>query len=213
MLCEFGLSNSIHAQEVYWSQTSKFPFDAGAVVPTNCILVAKNGAYLAGTSDGAGIYRSVDTGKTWTQSAGSSWYSHCLSFCITKTGKIIAVMNRTIGGIDSSWMLGSTDNGAKFEKLGYPNIRAGKIYASEEGPLYVASDLGIYKSTDDGATWFSSSKGLPKGVANAVQKHTTGLYAAIEGEGIFRSTDDGATWKDADAGVYFFVNQRFWYYA
>jgi photosystem II stability/assembly factor-like uncharacterized protein len=209
MLYEFGLSNSIHAQEVYWSQTSKFPFDAGAVVPTNCILVAKNGAYLAGTSDGAGIYRSVDTGKTWTQSAGSSWYSHCLSFCITKTGKIIAVMNRTIGGIDSSWMLGSTDNGAKFEKLGYPNIRAGKIYASEEGPLYVASDLGIYKSTDDGATWFSSSKGLPKGVANAVQKHTTGLYAAIEGEGIFRSTDDGATWKDADAGVYFLSTKDF----
>ena len=57
LLFGFGLSDSIHAQEIYWSQTSKFPFDAGAVVPTNCILVAKDGAYLAGTSDGAGIYR------------------------------------------------------------------------------------------------------------------------------------------------------------
>ena len=209
LLFGFGLSDSIHAQEIYWSQTSKFPFDAGAVVPTNCILVAKDGAYLAGTSDGAGIYRSVDTGKTWTESGGSSWYSHCLSFCITKTGKIIAVMNRTIGGIDSNWLLGSTDNGAKFKKLSYPNIRAGKIHAAEEGSIFVASDVGIYKSTDDGDTWFSSNKGLPKGIANAVQKHATGLYAAIEGEGIFRSTDDGDTWKDADAGVYFLSTKDF----
>jgi photosystem II stability/assembly factor-like uncharacterized protein len=193
-----------HAQNTYWSQTAPYPFDAGAQVPTPALIVTPDGYYLAGAGDGAGIYRSVDTGRTWTQSAGSSWYSHCNAYCIARSGRIIAAMHRNVDAKDSSWLLSSVNKGANFTKLAFPNIRVSRLYTAPDSTIYAASDNGVYRSQDDGKTWERISAGLPaNGKVNMVVQHKDKLYAAVENEGLFRSTDGGKSWKDAEAGVYF----------
>jgi len=186
----------------FWTQTASYPFDAGAVVPSFVITVTKAGHYLSGTGDGAGIYRSTNQGETWVQSAGTSWYSHCVSYAISEPGTIFAGMNRLVDAKDSSWILASTNGGANFTKRSFPNIRIVRLHAGKEGRLFAATDKGIYRSTDDGMTWNKSSNGLPNTVVNDITEHATGIYAAMEGEGIFVSNDGGVNWKDADAGIY-----------
>ena len=87
-----ALPQHVYSQN-FWTQTAPYPFDAGAVVPSFIITVTKEGHYLAGTGDGAGIYRSTNQGQSWVQSAGTSWYSHCVSYAISEKGTIFAGMS------------------------------------------------------------------------------------------------------------------------
>jgi photosystem II stability/assembly factor-like uncharacterized protein len=73
------------------------------------------------------------------------------------------------------------------------------------GTLYAAADGGVFKSTDGGATWALSSRGLSDFPVYAlvVDPHQVGhLFAIVASEGltygIYRSTDGGATWQAAD---------------
>jgi photosystem II stability/assembly factor-like uncharacterized protein len=72
--------------------------------------------------------------------------------------------------------------------------------------IYVASyPNGIYKSTDDGATWTAVNNGLPVEVvdeieyiyAESVGSNGTFLFTGTS-EGIYRSGDNGATWQLAN---------------
>ncbi len=73
------------------------------------------------------------------------------------------------------------------------------------GTLYAAADGGIFKSTDGGATWALSSRGLSSFSVSGlvVDPHQSGhLFAIVASEGttdgIYRSTDGGATWQAGD---------------
>jgi photosystem II stability/assembly factor-like uncharacterized protein len=79
-------------------------------------------------------------------------------------------------------------------------LYAGTAVSSEQprGP--------VFKSTDGGATWRSSSVGLrPDRFISALAidpKIPTTLYAgSVEGGGVFRSIDGGATWTDSSSGL------------
>ena len=61
-----------------------------------------------------------------------------------------------------------------------------------------SNDAGIYRSTNDGATW-SVEIPLPAAIANpagmAVDTNGDWLVVDSTDDGIYRSTDDGATWS------------------
>ena len=73
---------------------------------------------------------------------------------------------------------------------------------SAPGTLYAASDGGVFKSTDAGATWALSSRGLSDSSVFRLfldPHHPQHLFANISFDsGIFRSTDGGATWQAPD---------------
>jgi photosystem II stability/assembly factor-like uncharacterized protein len=73
------------------------------------------------------------------------------------------------------------------------------------GTLYAAADGGVFKSTDGGATWALSSRGLSafSVYTLVVDPHQAGhLFAIVATQGsthgIYRSTDGGATWQAGD---------------
>jgi hypothetical protein len=74
--------------------------------------------------------------------------------------------------------------------------------SADPGILYVATMLGVFKSTDGGATWKNASKGMTSNeVASLVidPSDPTRMYAATPA-GIFRSVDKGASWKSILGG-------------
>lgn len=60
--------------------------------------------------------------------------------------------------------------------------------------VYAGSDAGIYKSTDDGATWELASGGLLQAALISQDTVAPGRLYALTGSGIFRSGDDARTW-------------------
>lgn len=72
--------------------------------------------------------------------------------------------------------------------------------------VYAGTRNGVFKSTDAGATWTATSKGLgPTGVWVMSLAVTGGVsnavYAGTYANGVFKSTDGGASWVSASAGL------------
>jgi photosystem II stability/assembly factor-like uncharacterized protein len=75
--------------------------------------------------------------------------------------------------------------------------------------LYVATEDGVYKSSDGGASWIAANAGLPKNVAtlaiDPIDPAT--LYAGTFGA-VFKTKDAGTSWSavsqglPADRGIY-----------
>ena len=186
------------------------------------VVAAIGGNVFAGTS--AGIYRSSDKGKNWTNV--SSYYALCFS---VKGSEIFAgtylngVVSSTDDGItwnitDTSLhreidaitvngnyifagggavMLRSSNNGSSWEVI-QNGLQYGQTtvtgFAVTEGKILASTFAGVVVSTDNGNNW----SGL---VGTNSTNQVTGCIAVIDSTvlvgwegGIIRSTDDGRSW-------------------
>jgi hypothetical protein len=192
-----------------------------------------NRHYIAYTD--IGFARSLDAGKTWIwweQKNWAPWNNTCyeIAFDPQVPGKMWGAFSNVhdipndniISGRHGSRGPGgvclSTDFGASWRSLssGLPLAPATSIVLdprSRKGArtLYVSIfDHGVFKSTDDGKTWVSKSRGLgdPKNMrVYRVILHKDGtLFALItakresgqflkEGVGLYRSRDGAENWE------------------
>ncbi len=62
--------------------------------------------------------------------------------------------------------------------------------------MYVATQDGLFKSTDAGATWKPAGQGLKNLASVALNpKKPSEVYASTADGSIFRSSDGGTTWE------------------
>src|SRR5262245_61997090 len=137
------------------------------------------------TSTRFGRFRSTASGRaprTWTRAA-------ILSAALLAPGPHTAQ-----AGVNVWSSLGPS--GALVSALVADPATAGTLYA---GTL----SSGVFKSTDDGATWAIANNGLinPDVSALAPDPSAPGtLYAGTDG-GVFKSTDGGLSWSLASTGL------------
>lgn len=67
--------------------------------------------------------------------------------------------------------------------------------------IAASSGSGIFKSTNNGATWKPINKGLSNPTVGALVLSGTTLIAGTDGGGAFVSTDNGANWAAANNGL------------
>ena len=81
---------------------------------------------------------------------------------------------------------------------------------SAAGTLYAATQAGMYKTTDGGASWTRSSSGIPGTIGGfaarigGIAVHPTDpsvVYAAAGGNKVYRSTNAGAAWLPLGSGL------------
>ncbi|HEY9167510.1 MAG TPA: T9SS type A sorting domain-containing protein [Candidatus Kryptonia bacterium] len=60
---------------------------------------------------------------------------------------------------------------------------------------------GVYISSDDGASWTQSSRGLGNVYVASLATNGNSIYAGTWKDGIFRSTDSGSSWWEAHNGI------------
>jgi len=149
------------------------------------VLVGAQGHFF-GPNPQRGIYRSTNGGKTWSQ--------------------VLRIDNST--GVTD--IAGDPTN---------PRVLFASAWEAHQFPWisYFVPDVGkgsgIYKSTDEGATWTRlSGGGWPAGALGRIglaATHTakgTRVYAAIDSEdagGLYRSDDAGAHWSRVNPGKSF----------
>ncbi|RJQ37837.1 MAG: hypothetical protein C4555_05840 [Dehalococcoidia bacterium] len=149
---------------------------------TPAVYVVDNTATGAST-----IYVSKNGGATWTTRTGPG------------TGKIIALLvtdANTIYADVSTKVYKSTNSGAVWEDGVTGSSSANNMIVAPNGELIMGRSGGIYTSTNQGATnWSSNSLGLTSGV---------NYWVAVDADyannrTYFVAGDDGSVWRRASA--------------
>lgn len=178
--------------------------DGGAVVSVLAVDPKTRSTIYAGTSrfapqgpSGGSVYRSVDSGASWTLSSAGLPSRVLTAFAIDPTNPSVLYAGTPAGVFRSpdaaqSWTAansGLTDIG----------ISALAADPATPGTLYAATPSGVFKSVDGAATWTAANLGL-QGLA--VQElaidpaNSSTLYAGT-GTGVYRSPDGAASWTPA----------------
>jgi hypothetical protein len=188
---------------------------------------------------GGGVWKSINAGASWTPltdqvTDGSGnpvpMFMGALAVAPNDPKVVYAGTGESNNSYDSfygSGILKSTDGGASWTLLGN-SIFGGQAIASivvepaDSNTVYVADagdaengydngNIGVWKSTDGGATWSNTTSAIPNldnqegAFSDLVMDPTNDqvLYTAVgayQGEtanGIYKTTDGGATWTPA----------------
>ncbi|MGH9486048.1 MAG: VPS10 domain-containing protein [Terriglobales bacterium] len=194
-------------------------------------------------SYGNGMYKSTDGGRTWTH-IGLVQTRHIGAVVVDPRNPnlvLVAALGRAYAPSPQRGIYRTTDGGQSWQKVLYKDPTVGGIdlamdpanprvvYASlwaayrppwSQYPPTQGSGSGIYKSTDEGATWTQlSGRGLPAtpwgrvGIAVAFHDHGQRVYTLIHAGqgGLYRSDDAGASWQRVSDDPR--IDSRSWYFS
>ena len=158
----------------------------------------ENGVSLATIFAGSynhGIFRSLDTGKTWTS---PSQNVRGLVYGIASNGHALFAATASEGS-GSAGIFRSADNGVTWTQLsGVPDSNVFSIYASGSVILAGTRDNAVFRSTDEGSHWTNVATSMQP-VLNFV-KFGSAIFGSAQGSGVIRSTDNGVTWTALSNG-------------
>ena len=174
-------------------------------------------------TEGAGLYKTIDGGANWTAINGSGASAlGCLD--VRSVSVVIATPARTLLVStfcrNNSGVYRSTDDGANWTRLGPAagmpgslpaDIRTNSLLRFNSGGVNIyflaTSNYGIFKSSNDGASWATANNGISGLNAfnvtfnGTVATDTSKLLVYVQGSGIYSSTDGGANWTLSNAGL------------
>jgi len=209
------------------------PFCKGWPVYHAILDGASGTIYAAAASEwhGASVWRSSDLGETWSQSSEGLHYDDGMK--LSKVSGLTAAHGRLFAGAENPGIFESTDGGETWAlrstldglpgretwndpsnqppgHLGVPAIlpdleRPDRYFAIVQG-------VGIFETTDDGATWTPRNRGLRadwprehEEIGFCVHKlvrsaQPTRLYQQNH-VGVHRSDDEGNSWTEITEGL------------
>lgn len=159
----FGVDNGMFVSTDYgshWVESdSGLPLLRGIndIVENGFYLFAASGAYIL-NGDAGGIYRSKDNGRTWSLSGLDGKPVRSLAH----EGE--SVLAQCSGVYLHNSLFRSNDNGETWVDIDslLPAGRLPNKITDAGGILFLATNHGVYSSTDEGNTWLNTSEGLPK---------------------------------------------------
>lgn len=189
------------------------------------------------TSHGDGMYKSLDGGKTWKH-IGLNLSRQIAAVRIHPGNPdivYVAVQGAIYGPSEERGIYKSIDGGESWRKVLFVNNHTGAsdlsidwhnpriLYAGmwdhQRNPWSIrsgGSGSGLYKSTDEGETWFKLTDGLPRQMGKTAidvsRANPNRVYANIEADkgGVFRSDDGGRSWIQTNNRR--ITVARAWYY-
>jgi xyloglucan-specific exo-beta-1,4-glucanase len=164
-----------------------------------------NGGTVAAAADGSkfvwspgegAVVRSVGFGNSWTAAGGLPQQA------VVESDRVNP--NKFYGFKDGTFYT-STDGGATFatRATGLPATAKFKAVAGREGDIWLAGDLGLFRSTDSGATFtevssVAGARNIGFGKAAAGRTYPALFMVGTVGsekDAVFISDDTGATWR------------------
>jgi photosystem II stability/assembly factor-like uncharacterized protein len=161
---------------------------------------AQNGKLLLGVQ-GPAVFESTDNGATWTiDTVGIPFQNWNVAI------SSIAVQGSTIFAASYYGIYASTDAGKHWYKssTGIPaNTEIRKVLATDTALYAAVWGQGVFKSTDNGATWAVTGSALSGIYVTDLALSGKSLLAATT-SGMLRSDDNGVTWQTKLASKYFY---------
>lgn len=183
----------------FWFATNADrPLDGNSILSL-AISATSHDTVFAGTAPRttrARIFRTVNGGATWEDVTGAlpDRYPMDLAIDPTNARRVYAVFS----GFGTSHLFKSEDAGLNWIDLGgaLPDVPSSAILIDPQFPqhLYFGNDLGVYASTDGGASWQEWSAGLPTVLVMdlALSPANRKLRVATHGNGVWQRPLIGA---------------------
>ncbi|RPI66788.1 MAG: hypothetical protein EHM47_16050, partial [Ignavibacteriales bacterium] len=170
---------------------SSWFFLTGEVSNINTVEISSSGRIYLGT-DYRGIW--------WSDNNGTSWNNNQI-FNAPHTGlgaTINDIYLNPAGHIFvAHWR--SINGGISWFEL---PIFARDYYFISSNEILAATNLGVQKSINNGASWVPLNNGLGEIPINAIDRTSSGiLIAGTSSLGIYLSSDDGASWQESNSGL------------
>lgn len=171
-------------------------------MPSNLVRsVARSGSYLL-AGHNSGIYRSSDNGNTWVATSGipSTTSAGARKF-FTFGGVTLAVFGGEL--MNGGGIYRSTDNGGTWSPA-YAGLSTNMtIYhlAYSNGVIYVATSVGVLKSTDNAMSWQTLGPNVDNYTTFSIQFFENTLVA-VTSFGVLRSNDLGQNWSTPATGLF-----------
>jgi photosystem II stability/assembly factor-like uncharacterized protein len=164
--------------------------------PTNPATV------YAGTS-GGGVFKSNDSGGTWSAVNTGLSSLYVLTLAIDPSAPATLYAGTSGGGVFKS-----SNGGGSWSAInvGLTAAYVGALAIDPSAPatLYAGTgDRGVFKSTDSGGTWTAINNGLPTPYIDSLAINPAApatLYVGASGPEVFKSIDSGSTWGRTGAG-------------
>ena len=173
---------------------SSLPLEGGEVEvvtvdPTNSAIV------YAGTR-GGGLFKSIDSGATWTAS------NNGLVGPTVNDVVIHPVTATTVYAGTDHGVFKSIDGGATWNNIGSDGGSSIIIDPTSPDTIYTDDIFYIYKTTDGGANWSQILSYINNIAEIEINPSDTNiLYAALNTAGVHKSTDGGITWSAVYTGA------------
>lgn len=149
---------------------------------------------------GTGVIRSLDAGATWNAvwlvPSPESLADSPVSEDTLIAGSMAGIHRSTDGGATWTVAQGLPPQPMVF-KVSMGATRAYASVVTSQPPTYTNTGHGVYRSTDNGATWVPANTGIETALVQAMALDPLNdqrLYAVLP-DAIFRTLDAGATWN------------------
>jgi len=169
-------------------------------------LLARSKTEVWAGTDGGGLFHTLDAGGSWGQADGGLLRTDIFSLRVSPTATHV-YSGAGLG--DQFWY--STDQGGTWTRtVGlrsiHSSIEAIENEAGSPSTVYAAlSNVGVLKSTDNGATWANpdSIQLTLRQPLGALASHPVkpGVLYAGATTGVYKSVDGGNHWTLASAGL------------
>jgi photosystem II stability/assembly factor-like uncharacterized protein len=157
---------------------------------------ASSGALYA-SPEGQGVFKSVDQGASWSPFDASPLVGRVVSALAVDNAHTLYAATVGFGVFANRsgiWELAS--NSLSSPQIAHIAAGAGVLYAS-------TYDLGVFRSSDGGASWQWASYGLSTSIVSSVTpdlQDSATAYAATP-DGVFVTTDSAHTWRPLNSGM------------
>lgn len=161
-------------------------------LPSDCCAVA------AGVGGAHGILIGTQSGDLWWSDGGTRW-QRVLSLADGSVYGFLHLSGSVLAAT-SQGVLASTDGRSWTDSSsGITNLTLAAVTTAQGNTLYAATDAGVFRSADAGASWRLCS---PRVTVHSVCTGKDGLVLAGTTKGtILRSTDSGAHWATIEKNV------------
>ena len=162
------------------------------------IAVASSDSRVLMIGKASGVYRSADGGQTWVEADGGLPGANVNRLEIDPTDASVAYA--ALASTDGRSVFATFDGGAHWQSrsTGLPPFVTLAVRSDPVDPhvLYCGTEVGVFRSTDQGASWSRFGAGLPASSVQDVQISGDGsvLRIATYGRGIWElDTGRGTT--------------------
>jgi photosystem II stability/assembly factor-like uncharacterized protein len=159
----------------------------GGLISAIEVAPANSKVVYAGTENG-GLFASADGGTTWSANLAGSLLPGTMITRIETHPRDAQRVYVTIAGTHHSHVFRSVDGGRTWTDIDrglLPDVPHNAILVRADKPveIYVASDVGVYTTTDDGTSWRNLSDNLPNVMVTDLVYRISdrSLYAATYG--------------------------------
>jgi photosystem II stability/assembly factor-like uncharacterized protein len=231
-----------------WQSMSDKDFKTGSVgaiaiaeSDPNVIYAGMGEAAIRGNvSNGDGVYKSTDGGKTWKNVGLAKTYQISRVRVHPKNSDLVyvAAQGHVWASNSERGIYRSKDGGKTWDKVLFVSDKTGasdlvmdptnprilyagfwQVYRKPWALVSGGPESGLYRSTDGGDTWKKLTEGLPEGTVGIVgvaisparSDRVWAIFESKEKGGVYRSDDGGEKWTRVNSENK--LRQRAWYYS